>query len=603
MDIRKTYARNDVDINYTWNLKDLFASNEDIESALSKGEKLTNEFIEKYKGNLNTAEIINDSIKDLIINTELLNKIGTYSYLLIAEDTTNGENMKYAMGISNKLNQLNVKLSFYENEILKNDIEVLNNVIELDSENKVFIDDLIRTKSHMLTEDGENVLSALSINTGSFRSLYESAKLQDMKFPNFIANNEEHELSYNIFEGVTDNSQDNEIRRNSFRIFSDKIEEYKNVTARIYLTHCQTEKAISKLRGFDSVIDYLLFNQNVDRELYNRQIDLIMKYLSPIMRRYASLLKKVHNLEEMRYEDLKMELDYDFDKNVTVDEAKKIILEGLSVLGEDYTNMIERAFDERWIDFVNNTGKSTGAFCSSPYGVHPFILISWTGKMTETMVLSHELGHAGHFYNAQKAQHILNTRPSLYFIEAPSTTNELIMANTLVNNAKDPKERRYYLSQIISRTYYHNFVTHLLEAAYQREVYNFIDNGIPFGAEDLSNIYKQVLVDFWGEDIILTKGAELTWMRQPHYYMGLYPYTYSAGLTIGTEVSQNILKEGKPAVDRWIDTLKLGGTKDVIELAQNAGVDITTDAPLMNAINYIGSIVDELEALTKELEG
>ena len=195
---------------------------------------------------------------------------------------------------------------------------------------------------------------------------------------------------------------------------------------------------------------------------------------------------------------------------------------------------------------------------------------------------------------ANKYQNILNTDVSLYFVEAPSTTNELIMARSLINKAKDEEESKYLKSQIISRTYYHNFITHLLEAAYQREVYKLIDDGKSFNGDDLSEIYKNMLKEFWGEEIEITEGAELTWMRQPHYYMGLYSYTYSAGLTIGTEVSRLIQEQGKEVAEKWIEVLKSGSTLNSVDLARLAGVDISTDKPLKNTIKYIESLVDSI---------
>ena len=316
------------------------------------------------------------------------------------------------------------------------------------------------------------------------------------------------------------------------------------------------------------------------------------------MRRYAKLLQKENNIENMKFEDLKISLDPDSEPEITIEDSRKYILEGLSIMGDDYINMINRSYDERWIDFVSNKGKSTGAFCSSPYGVHPYILITWTSLMEEVFVLAHELGHAGHFYNANRENNIFDTRPSLYFIEAPSTLNEMLMANHLLKTSDNDQFKRWVISSIISRTYYHNFVTHLLEAAYQREVYKLVDNYETVTAQDLNRIKREVLEEFWGDDVEITEGAELTWMRQPHYYMGLYPYTYSAGLTISTEVSKRILNEGQPAVDDWLEVLKLGGKKNAVELAKHAGVDITTSEPLDNTIKYIGELIDELERLS-----
>ncbi|MGV8981046.1 M3 family metallopeptidase, partial [Clostridium sp.] len=345
------------------------------------------------------------------------------------------------------------------------------------------------------------------------------------------------------------------------------------------------------------------FSQKVDRQLYNRQIDLIMEKLAPHMRKYAKLLAKIHKIDEMTFADLKVSVDPGYEPNITVEGSKKYIEGALSILGEDYLTMIKRAYDERWIDFAQNKGKSTGAFCASPYGSHSFILISWTGKMAEVFTLAHELGHAGHFNLCNESQNIFDTEVSTYFVESPSTMNEMLMANYLMKVNDEPRFKRWVLSSMIGHTYYHNFVTHLLEAAYQREVYNIIDNGGSVQATKLNEIKKGVLEKFWGEDVKINDGAELTWMRQPHYYMGLYPYTYSAGLTIATEVSKRILSEGKPAIEDWRAVLKAGSTKTPVELAKMAGVDITTEKPLLDTIEHIGNIIDEIIKLTEEIEG
>lgn len=219
-----------------------------------------------------------------------------------------------------------------------------------------------------------------------------------------------------------------------------------------------------------------------------------------------------------------------------------------------------------------------------------------------TFILAHELGHAGHFTLAQNHQNLLESEASMYFVEAPSTMNEMLMANYLFNSSNNPRFKRWVIGSILSRTYYHNMVTHLLEAAYQREVYSRVDNGESLTAPLLNEIMLNTYKAFFGDTVEMTDGVELTWMRQPHYYMGLYSYTYSAGLTIGTVVSQCIKKEGQPAVDRWLKTLQAGGSQSPIELAQIAGVDITTDAPLKETINYISNLVDELEVLTYQIK-
>ena len=513
-------------------------------------------------------------------------------------DQKNTENQTRQMKTSTILSEARSRLSFVESEIIQLDEEVIQRTLDESEENKNYLKEIIRSKPHTLHPEVEKTLSALSNVLEAPYQIYNRAKLADMDFGTFSVDGREYPLSFVLFEGKWEYENDTEIRRGAAEAFSNKLKEYQHTIAAAYQTQVQKEKTIANLRGFNSVFDSLLFSRKVDRELYDRQIDLIMGYLAPYMRKYAKLIQKIHGLEEMTFMDLKLAIDPDFEPELSVEEARSYIEGALSVLGDDYLEMVNRAFDERWIDFVQNKGKSTGAFCSSPYGSHPFILISWTGRMREVFVLAHELGHAGHFYLAHKNQNIFNSRPSQYCIESPSTMNEMLMANYLMKNTEDKRMKRWVLSSIISRTYYHNFVTHLLEAAFQRQVYRIVDDGGSVNAALLSKLKREVLEEFWGDAVVINEGAELTWMRQPHYYMGLYPYTYSAGLTIATEANNRILKEGQEAIDDWITVLKSGGIYTPVEFAKKAGVDITTEQPLLNTIEHIGSIIDEIIELT-----
>lgn len=595
--------RKDVDENLTWDLRAIFKTEEEFEEMLKKSQELTDEIEEEFKGKLNNAETINNCLDKLKSLSQMTNLIGSYCYLAVSVDQSNVENQQRQMKFSNIASNMGSRISFVDSEIIEASEEVINEAIDKSEENKGYLKEIIRKKKYALHPEVEKTLSALSGTLDAPYTLYNRAKLADMDFGTFTVDGKEYPLSFGLFEDEWEYEHDTKIRRAAFEAFSKKLSEYQNTIGGTYQTQVQKEKTMATLRGFDSVIDSLLFSQEVDRELYNRQIDLIMEHLAPHMRKFAKLLQRIHGLDEMTFADLKLDVDPDFEPEITVEESKEYIEGALSVLGDDYMEVLKRAYDERWIDFVQNKGKSTGAFCSSPYGSHPFILISWTERMREVFVLAHELGHAGHFYLAQQNQNIFDTRASTYFIEAPSTMNEMLMANYLMKTMEEPRMKRWVLSSMISRTYYHNFVTHLLEAAYQREVYKIIDDGGSVQAPILNKLKKEVLEKFWGDTVTINEGAELTWMRQPHYYMGLYPYTYSAGLTVATEVSKRVLTEGQPALDDWKEVLKAGGTKTPVELAKMAGVDITTDQPLLNTIEHIGNIIDQIIELTEEIEG
>ncbi len=600
--VKSMPKREDVKQEETWNLKDLFTTEEDYENALNDLKKLVGSLVKKHKDKITDAESVVKVMKDYAKIYEAIIPLGNYSNLSLSVDQTNESAQIRASQFGQIAAKINSDLSFVNSELLALPLETLQEAMNLDDEFKVYLEKLIKRQPYQLSPETEKVLAAFSAVFDGPSELYDVTKMVDMQFPNFEVENKEYPLSYVSFEGDWESEVNTKKRHAAFNAFSDKLRDYQHTTAKTYDMHLQQEKTESDVRGFENVLESLLFDQEVDRPLYDRQIDLITSELAPHMRKYAKLLQKVHGLEKMTFADLKLPLDPNYEPKVTIEESKGYIDEALEVMGEDYLEMIDQSYSERWIDFAQNTGKSTGAFCASPYGNHSYILISWTGSMEDVFVLAHELGHAGHFKYTNTEQNVFNTDPSLYFIEAPSTMNEMLLANHLLKNSEDLKFKRWVISSVVARTYYHNFVTHLLEAAYQREVYNVIDAGGSVNATILNDIKRKVLEDFWGEDVEINEGAELTWMRQPHYYMGLYPYTYSAGLTISTAMSKRILNEGEQAVNEWKEVLKAGGTKSPTELAQMAGVDVTTDEPLKETIAYIGELIDELVELTEEIE-
>jgi oligoendopeptidase F len=594
--------RSEVSVEETWNLQDLFETEELFEAALAELSNVSAALEAEFQGKITDAQSAANVIEAYEKLYEKIVPVGTYANLSHSVDQTNPEAQMRSAKVGQAMAKINSQTSFISSELLALDEEVLQEASALKPQYTKYVSDLLKEKQYQLHPEVEKVLAAFGNAFNAPYALYNTAKLVDLQFPDFEVDGEKYPQSYNKFEGDWELENNTEVRREAYRTFYEKLKDYQHTTAKIYDTHVKNEKTEADLRGYNDVFEFLLQRQDVTKDLHDRQIDLIMSELAPHMRKYAKLIQKAHGLEKMTFADLKISLDPSYEPTVSIEESRKYMIDALGVMGEDYTEMLNRSFDERWTDFAQNVGKSTGAFCSSPYGYHPYVLINWTSRMNEVFVLAHELGHAGHFYLAHKNQNLFNARPSTYFIEAPSTMNEMLMANYLLSNSNDARFKRWVIASIVSRTYYHNFVTHLLEAAYQRKVYEIIDAGGSVNAPKLNEIKRGVLEEFWGGEVEIIEGAELTWMRQPHYYMGLYPYTYSAGLTISTQMSQRILKEGEPAVAQWLEVLKAGGTKSPVELAQMAGVDVTTDQPLRETIAYIGSLIDELEALTAEIE-
>lgn len=595
-------SRSEVPVNETWDLSLIYKTEDLMLKDLEALKELAAKTTEQYKGHLTTASNINACVDNYREIIRLATLTGNYASLNQSVDYYDTHLQQLMSKVDTIHSEVFSQLSFIESEIVQQSDDVLKQAIESATDNKLFLEDLLRGKPHQLHPEAERVMAALSPVLNAPYNSYGTTKLADMQFDNFTVDGKSYPLGYSLFEDHYEYDTDTSVRRAAFEAFSQKLRQYENSTANYYNTQVLKEKTIATLRGYQSVYDYLLFDQKVDRALYDRQIDLITEKLAPHMRKFARLLKKVHHLDKMTFADLKIPLDPEYSPKVSIEESKEYVEKGLAILGEDYVEMVRTAYKERWVDFAQNKGKSTGGFCASPYGKGSFILLSWHEQMSDVFTLAHELGHAGHFKACNQAQSIFDTNVSTYFVEAPSTMNELIMANYLKNSKDDKRFRRWVLSCMISNTYYHNFVTHLLEAAYQREVYKIIDEGGSVQAPTLNKIMKETLTKFWGDDVEINDGAELTWMRQPHYYMGLYSYTYSAGLTVATQVSKRIEKEGQTAVDDWKKVLRAGSTLDPVGLAKLAKVDITTDAPLLDTIETIGGIIDEICQLTEELE-
>ena len=593
--------RNEVDIKETWAIEDLFENDEVFLASIEEIKNMAADFAKNHKS-FESAEDIYNSLNDYADIAALADRLGTFSSISTEVDTTNADLMKRYANYVNEITKVYANLSFYESMLAKADTNLLNEAKEKYPEYSYYLDKIIKNSKYLLSDETEKVLANLNPTFEAPYKNYNDMRYGDMDFANFEFDGEEIVLNHNTFEEFLEADPRDELRREAFKRYHDVLAKYQNADASVYTSHVENEKRISDIRGYENVFEYLLSFQDVDFDIYENHIDTIMAELAPHMRKYAGIIKKFYKLDEMTYADLKLAIDPDYEPEVSIDQARSYIVEGLSNLGEEYGSVLNRAFDERWIDYAQNIGKRTGAFASGPFGSHPFIMTTYNNKMSQVMTLAHELGHAGQFYFSNNNQNALNNDMSMYFVEAPSTANEITMERFLLNKAEDDREKLWVLSTMISKTYYHNFVTHFIEAAFQREVYRKVEAGESLTAADLNQIFKEKLEEFWGDAVTLNEGAELTWMRQPHYYMGLYPYTYSAGLSVGTIISDKIVNGTEEDRDKWLEVLKLGGSVSPIELAKTAGVDLTSTKPISETVAFIGSIIDQIDELCEKLE-
>ena len=590
--------RSDVDKSLTWDLSQLFKTDEDCIKAMEKTLQEAKSFREKYNGKIKTKEDVVSCMKDYRGLVEELDIIGNYVFLGIETDYTDAKKLDLMNKGSAFQGEVSGILSFFDSELSLLSDDILKDVISSSKEDATYIKELLKNKPHKLDPKVEEALAYLSPVLSNTHSIYSAAINSDLSYPPFKIGNKEVPLTFTGFEGELEYEVDTPKRRTAYEAFYKGLKKYENTLATNYESQMTQQKIMANMRGYKDVFEYLLTGQNVTSDMYNRQLDIIFNKLAPHLRRYAGLIKKIYALDKMTFADLKLPIDPTYKAEITLESAKKDILGAISLMGEEYCAFVKEMLENRRVDYVQNKGKASGAFCSSPYHKGAFILMSWAGVMADVYTLAHELGHAGHFWLAGKNNNVIDADSvSTYFVESPSTMHELLLSNYLIKNAKDDRTKRMALALLVSNTYYHNFVTHMLEGYFQRKLYKLIQKGESV-ASRLTELKLETLRDFWGDAVEIPDYAGLTWMRQSHYYTGLYSYTYSAGLTISTAASLKITKGEKGAVEQWKEALKAGGTLTPLEFAKKAGLDLTTDAPFIQTVEHIGSLIDDIIKLS-----
>lgn len=594
-------TRSEVSDQLKWDLTGIFATEKEFETALEEFPNEVDTFVKKYKDNLKDAETVTEALHTYEEIVATAGYLYQYAMLPVSVDITDGEAASRMRSVATIISKESAKLSFFDSEVLTLPEEEINKVADLEPDFKAWVRTTLKSKQAALAPEVEEALELLNPVLGSFQEIYEQARSNDPDFGTFEVDGEEYPLSFVLYEDYYMYHTDPKIRRAAYDKFNEVLAQYKNTVATAYYNQVVKEKTIATMRGYDSVIDYLLESQEVTRDMYDRQIDVIMEKFAPVMQKYITHLKEQNGLDKVTYADLKIDVDPEFKQDITIEETKDLVKDALAPFGQDYVDLMLDSYDEGWVDFARNVGKRSGAFCSTTYKKHPYIMMSFSGLLSDAYTLFHELGHAGQGVLSHQNNSYTGARPSLYLIEGPSTFHELLLTDYLKGASDDPRTERSILSMMISKTYFHNFVTHLLEAAYQREVYRLIDEGKSFDANKLSEIKREVLEQFWGDAVEIEPGAELTWMRQIHYYMGLYPYTYSAGLTIATQAFLKI-KSGESNMENWLDFLRLGGQEAPLEATKVANVDVDTDQALLDTIEYLDESVDRIIELSGELE-
>ena len=585
--------------NELWDLTALYQDQEDFLRAIEKAKEDIQKFVRDYQDKLSTFEDFERAFAELEQIYIQISHIGNYGFMPQTTDFGDENFAQIAQAAMEFETEANVALSFFDDALVGADEAVLEKLGQEPHLTSAIRQAKIK-KAHYLGADVEKALTNLGEVFYSPQDIYTKMRAGDFAMADFEVDGKVYKNSFVTYENFYQNHENAEIREKSFRSFSEGLRQHQNTAAATYLAQVKSEKLLADMKGYDSVFDYLLAEQEVDRSMFDRQIDLIMSEFAPVAQKYLKHVAKVNGLEKMTFADWKLDLDSELNPEVSIDDAYDLVMKSVEPLGQEYCQEVARYKEERWVDFAANAGKDSGGYAADPYRVHPYVLMSWTGRMSDVYTLIHEIGHSGQFIFSDNHQSYFNAHMSTYYVEAPSTFNELLLSDYLERQFDNPRQKRFALAHRLTDTYFHNFITHLLEAAFQRKVYTLIEEGGTFGASKLNAIMKEVLTEFWGDAVEIDDDAVLTWMRQAHYYMGLYSYTYSAGLVISTAGYLH-LKNNENGARDWIELLKSGGSKTPLESAMIIGADISTDKPLRDTIQFLSDTVEQIIAYSEEL--
>ncbi|HEP1700541.1 TPA: oligoendopeptidase F [Streptococcus pyogenes] len=596
MELKK---RSEFPENELWDLTALYKDRQDFLLAIEKALQDIDLFKRNYEGRLTSVDDFTQALIEIEHIYIQMSHIGTYAFMPQTTDFSDESFAQIAQAGDDFMTKASVALSFFDTALANADLDVLDTL-----EKNPYFSAAIRMakiqKEHLLSPDVEKALANLREVINAPYDIYTKMRAGDFDMEDFEVDGKTYKNSFVSYENFYQNHENAEIREKAFRSFSKGLRKHQNTAAAAYLAKVKSEKLLADMKGYASVFDYLLAEQEVDRSLFDRQIDLIMTEFGPVAQKFLKHVAQVNGLEKMTFADWKLDIDNELNPEVSIDGAYDLVMKSLAPLGQEYTKEIERYQTERWVDFAANANKDSGGYAADPYKVHPYVLMSWTGRMSDVYTLIHEIGHSGQFIFSDNHQSYFNTHMSTYYVEAPSTFNELMLSDYLEHQFDDPRQKRFALAHRLTDTYFHNFITHLLEVAFQRKVYTLIEEGGTFGADQLNAMMKEVLTDFWGDAVDIDDDAALTWMRQAHYYMGLYSYTYSAGLVMSTAGYLN-LKNNPDGAKEWLDFLKSGGSRTPLDTAMLIGADIATEKPLRDTIQFLSDTVDQIINYTEEM--
>lgn len=595
---KELLSREEVPEELTWRLEDIFATDEEWEKEY---EQLQKDFpqIGNYRGNL--AKSSEDLCSLLQLQDDLSGRLGrlfVYARMRYDQDTTNSFYQAMNSKAQNLLTLATSEMSYITPEILSMEESTIEKFIEENDDLKLYehtLNEINRRRPHVLSEREEELLALASEALRAPSDTFSMLNNADLTFPT-VKNEEGKEVDLTHGRYITFlESSDRRVRKDAFKAMYETYGKYKNTFASTLKGNIKTDNFYAKVRNYSSARQAALDANNIPESVYDNLVDAINKKL-PLLHRYAELRKEVLKLDEVHMYDMYTPLLPDSEMKVNYEEAKQYVIDGLKPLGEEYVNIVQEAYDNRWIDVPENKGKRSGAYSSGTYGTNPYILLNWQDSVSDMFTLAHELGHSVHSYYTRKNQPYRYGNYSIFVAEVASTANEALLNEYMLNHLEDEKDKLYILNNFLEG-FRGTVFRQTMFAEFEHEIHVRDQKGEPLTADSLTEIYYDLNKKYFGENVVSDEEIGLEWARIPHFYYNYYVYQYATGYAAATSLANQILTEGQPAVDRYIDFLKAGSSDYPIEVLKKAGVDMTSQQPVLEALDVFEEKLNEMEKL------
>ncbi len=595
---KEILERKDIKKEHQWDLESMFINFNEWEKSYNKAKEMARDFILYKGGVVSSAENFYNVLRDKDDLYRITEHLYSYAHMKLDEDTREGKSQELSDKGLGLYVEVEEKTSFLVPEILTLEPNTLDRYFQEKPELKVYkqyIEDIMRQKEHILSSREESILAQMGEVGNSPQKIFSMLNNADLKFPTIKdEDGKDVEITHGNFIPLME-SKNRDVRKKAFEALYNTYKGFKNTFAASLNGDLKNNIFNSNVRKYKSSREASLNQNNISLSVYDNLINSIHNNLGS-MYKYMEIRKRALGVEELHMYDLYTPIVKDVDLKIPYEEGVEIVKRALTPLGEEYMAVVEEGFSSRWIDIYENRGKRSGAYSGGSYGSKPFILLNYHDTLDNVFTVAHELGHSIHSYFTRKTQPFVYGNYSIFVAEVASTANEALLMDYMLKNVKDKNERLYLLNHYLE-SFRTTVFRQTMFAEFEKIINEYLESGGAITADYLCETYKDINKLYYGPNMVVDDEIGMEWARIPHFYYNYYVFQYATGYSAAVALSEKILQEGKPAVDRYINFLKSGSSDYPLNVLKTAGVDMTTEEPVNNAMKLFSKLVDEMDKL------